>query len=1296
MEKVTGADGSALGAVSSPISTSAVAPRGRTAPYPLSPGQRRLWFMEQLSPGLSIHNEAEAVRLFGELDLEAIQNALNLIVGRHEVLRTTIHLMDNEPMAVVHDTWPIHLKQIDVSAMPSSERQAEVSRLLLEVPSLLFHLEREPGIRVTVLSLGAREHVFILTMHHIVSDWVSIGIFWRELAALYRSFFLGEMATLPPLAIQYGDYAVSRAKQTEATFARQLSFWEQNLQRAPRLLELPADRTRPPMPSFRGARRRLFLTPTLTEALRNLSQQTATTLFGVFAAALNTLLHRYTGNEDILVGIPVPDRDTKELQSVIGFLLHTHVLRTELSGDMTFRDLLVRIQNRILKLHIHRAVPFDHIVRRLQPERSLSYSPLFQVMLNWRSRDQLPSFIGLEKLKARPDFAENGASKFDFTLYVTDCGDELWLEMEYSTDLFDEDRIVRMLGHYQTLLEAVACDPDRCLMELPLLPTAERQSVLEDWNQTTITYPKGRLLCELIENQVERSPDALAVIFENEHLTFRELSDRANAVAQILQKLGVGPNVLVGICVERSLEMLVGLLAILKAGGAYVPLDPAYPSDRLTFMLEDCQPLVLLTQTKLRTRLPTHGSQLVFLDIPLAELPAGVDRVLNRCGRDPGDLAYLIYTSGSTGRPKGVRVSNQALVNFLCAMQREPGMDSEDTLLAVTTLSFDIAGLELFLPLISGARIVIASREAAADGVQLSTLMSHHRITMMQATPATWRLLLDAGWKGSPELTILCGGEAWPPALADRLLPRCKALWNMYGPTETTIWSSVTRVESGKAVLIGFPIANTTFYILDRHQMPVPVGVPGELYIGGASLAQGYHNRAELTKQRFVNDPFSDDPRARLYRTGDLVRRILDGKIEFLGRMDNQTKIRGFRIELGEIETCLKHHPHIDQCIVVALEKTDGDKRLAAYMVLSGTRSDFSASELRNFLKQKLPEYMVPATYVRLESLPLTPNGKIDRNALPVPDQLVARDPREKIVSPRNQIELGLVKIWEKLLDLKVESVRDNFFDLGGHSLLAVRLFAEIEKDFKVRLPIAALFEAPTIEDLGHILNSEVVFPRWCPLVPIQRSGRRPPFFCFHGAGGTVLIYRKLSQYLGSNQPFYGLQAQGLDGRSRLLTTIEEMAALYVTEIRRIQPHGPYFLGGYCMGGSIAYEAAQQFKDAGEDVALLALFDTANWHEVRFGSWNKISDIIQRLIFHAAALFEVDAKGKHNFLAEKVQELRNRIPVWRGQMLTQFATERSLTKPSMLPAHIWRTNHQGVAQLCPQTLSWCDHRFSAD
>ena len=689
---------------------------------------------------------------------------------------------------------------------------------------------------------------------------------------------------------------------------------------------------------------------------------------------------------------------------------------------------------------------------------------------------------------------------------------------------------------------------------------------------------------------MRRTPDATAVVFEDKDLTYRELNRRANQLAHHLMKLGVGPDVLVGMCVERSIEMVVGLLGILKAGGAYVPLDPAYPPERLSFMLEDAEVSVLLTQNRLVEGLPKNGARVVCLDNDWHEIAKeGAENPASKV--EPENLAYVIYTSGSTGKPKGVQIPHRAVVNFLTSMSQKPGMTGADRLLAVTTLSFDIAGLEIYLPLSLGACLEIVSREVSSDGSQLLSKLASSGATVMQATPATWRMLLEAGWEGDHRLKVLCGGEAVSRKLADELLQKTGSLWNMYGPTETTIWSTTSKVEPGHgAVPIGKPIANTQIFILDKVLQPTPIGVAGELHIGGEGLARGYLKRPELTAEKFVGDPFGQEPEGRLYKTGDLVRYLPNGEIEFLERIDHQTKIRGFRIELGEIEAVLRQHPAVAETVVVVREDAPGDQRLTAYLVpTQGSAPTVGA--LRDLLKEKLPEYMVPSAFVTLSVMPLTPNGKVNRRALPPPEQLDLA-PKENFAPSKGVLESQLIKIWESVLRVRPIGVQHNFFELGGHSLLAVRIMQRVEQTCGKALPIATFFQAPTIEQLAVILRQKGWSPPWSSLVPIQTGGAKPPLFCVHGAGGAVIRFYDLARYLGPDQPVYGLQAQSLAEKDSFHTRVEDMAADYIDELRSVQPEGPYFLGGYSFGGIVALEMAQQLVAQGQVAPLVVLFDT--------------------------------------------------------------------------------------------------------
>jgi amino acid adenylation domain-containing protein len=1154
-------------------------------PCPLSFSQQRLWFLHQFDSGSPVYNITRAIQLKGDLNREALREALNTVVARHEVLRTTIREVEGTPVQVVSDSASLPLPVFDLVEKREANRAEEIRRFLQNQAQEPFDLSSDLMLRAALLYVAENEHVLLLATHHIASDGWSSGLLLREIATIYGALCQGCSSPLSELPIQYADFAVwQRSTLQGDTLDSQLAYWKQQLQGLPEVLVLPSDHPRPSILSFHGSRQPIRLDPELTTALRKLSQREGVTLFMTLLMAFKVLMLRYSGETDIVVGVPVANRTQPELENLIGFFVNNLVLRTNLAGDPTVRDLLGRVREVALGAYSHQEVPFEKLVEELRPERNLSHTPLFQVMFGFQNARR--EAIELPGIIMTPLAVESGTAKFDLFLSLVEEAGFIHGALEYSTDLFEQGTAVRMIGHYQTLLEGICAGLEKPLSRLPLLTEKEKVQLLSEWNRTRNEKSQPSCIHRMFELQVENSPEATALIFEGQQLTYRELNARANQLAHYLRKIGVSREVLVAISMERSIDMVIAVLGVLKAGGAYVPLDPNYPADRLLYMIQDAGVAVLLTQQKLLETLPRHDAKLVCLDTEL-------NRISKESRANPGDLtepenlAYVIYTSGSTGRPKGVQILHSAVVNFLQAMRKEPGMTANDVLAAVTTLSFDIAGLELFLPLTCGARVVIASAVEAADGDRLLKLLSRCGATVMQATPATWRLLLEAGWHGE-KLKVLCGGEALPQELAAQLLNRALSVWNMYGPTETTIWSAITRVEPGKVISLGCPIDNTRIYILDSQLNPVPVGVPGELCIGGAGVARGYINRPDLVAEKFIPDCFGDEPGGRLYRTGDLARYHDDGKIEYLGRIDNQVKIRGFRIELGEIEAVLTQHPGIDQAVVVDREIA-GDKRLFGYVVPKHQQSP-AASELKDLLRGKLPAYMIPSDIVFLETLPLTLNGKVDRRALLVPNG-IGLDPGSTWVAPRDVVELELTKIWAKVLNTQSFGVTDNFFDLGGHSLLAVRLFALIEQKFEKKLPLATLFEAPTIEYLARLLRRKNWSPSWSSLVPIQPHGSKPGFFCVHAHGGNVLNFNDLARHLGSDQPFYGLQAQGLDGSGPRHTSVEEMAAHYIQEIHEVQPHGPYFLGGYCFGGKVAFEMAQQLRGQGEEVALVALID---------------------------------------------------------------------------------------------------------
>ena len=909
-----------------------------TRSFPLSFAQLRLWFLDAFEPNSSVYNMPHALRLHGPLRPQTLQQALEIMAARHETLRTTFVAVEGEPRQVIAEKGEVAIPLIDLQALGHDEREAETLRLSNEEAHYPFDLAHGPLLRISLLRLGREEHILLLTLHHIISDAWSSSIFMREFFILLASLAQGVAATLPELPVQYADFAQWQRQRLQGhTLEAQLSYWKNKLTDVP-MLQLPTDRPRPSVQTFRGAAESLSLNEELATALHAFSRQEDVTLFMLLLAAFKVLLCRYSGQQDMAVGSLIANRTRAEIEGLIGFFVNTLVLRTDMTGNLSFRDLLRREREVCLEAYANQDLPFEQLVDALQPERNLSYSPLFQVMCTLQNKSNTSSslFSPLEQAGLDISFLETGTAttKFDLSLFLSESRHGLHMEVEYNTDLFEPATIQRMLTHFRNLLQGIVEHPDYKITNLPLLTAAERQKLLAAWNNTRTDYPHNRCLHQLIEEQVERTPDAIAVVFEELSLTYRDLNSRANQLAHYLHhQYAVGPETRIGLALDRSLSMMVGLLGILKAGASYVPLDPEYPQERLAYVLEDARIPVLVTLATLQEQLPEHRAEVIYLDSDwkhIAKEPTHVpcSSVVAENG------AYTIYTSGSTGKPKGVQITHQTLVNFLYSMRTQPGLSRYDTLLAVTSISFDIAGLELFLPLLVGAKILIASREVARDGEQLVRLLSNSGANAMQATPTTWRLLLEVGWQGNRALRILCGGEALPPELARQLLEKGAALWNMYGPTETTIWSTLCHVTSIEGTVpLGAPIANTSIYILDTEGEPVPIGVTGDLYIGGDGLSRGYLYRPDATAERFLPDPFSTAPGTRLYKTGDLARYRADGRLEFLGRNDSQVKIHGYRIELQEIEAILEKHPNVRESVVLAREDTPDEKRLVAYIV---------------------------------------------------------------------------------------------------------------------------------------------------------------------------------------------------------------------------------------------------------------------------------------------------------------------------------------------------------------------------
>ncbi|OYE01727.1 non-ribosomal peptide synthetase [Nostoc sp. 'Peltigera membranacea cyanobiont' 232] len=1150
---------------------------------PLSWAQERLWFLHQLEGESSTYTMPFAMRLVGDLNVKALSEALEELVQRHEVLRTRFEIKDDLPVQAIAPNITITLPVVDLQNEPDSEKLVE--QLALQESKKPFNLATGPVLRVNLWQVAQQEYILLLAIHHIAGDGWSMGVLIRELSAYYRGISTGSSVSLPELPVQYADFAVwQRQWLTDKVLERQLSYWKQHLTGAPPLLELPTDRPRPAIQTFRGGTERFQLDSKVTDQLRKLSQESGSTLFMTLLAGFVVLLSRYSGQTDLVVGSPIANRNRREIEGLIGFFVNTLALRFDLSAQPTFEALLAQARQVTQDAYEHQDLPFEMLVKELQQERNLDRNPLVQVMFALQNAPTSAWDLPGLKVEDLPWWFES--VRVDLEVHLWEKASDIECVVCYNKDLFDAATIARMMQHFANLLEAIVTNPQQPVALLPLLTNQERHQLLVEWNDSFVDYPQDLCIHQLFEEQVQLTPDAVAVVFEKEQLTYYDLNCRANQLAHYLQSLGVGADVLVGLCVERSLLMAISLLAILKAGGAYVPLDPEYPSDRLSFMLEDTQVPVLLTQQHLVDKLPQNQAKLVFIDDIWSEISQKNQDNLS-IGVTASDLANVIYTSGSTGQPKGVMVEHKGLYNLAQSQIQAFGVHSDSRVLQFASLSFDACISEILMSLGSGATLYLGTKDSIMPGTPLIERLHDYAITHITLPPSALAVLPT---EELPKLqTIIVAGEASSAELIKKWSVG-RNFFNAYGPTEASVCATVAKCNSeDEKITIGRPIANTQIYILDSHEKPVPIGVPGELHIGGAGLARGYLNRLSLTQEKFIDNPFSDEAHSRLYKTGDLARYLPDGNIEYLGRIDNQVKIRGFRIELGEIEAVLSQHPSVHSAIAIVRVDTPGEQRLVAYIV---PQKDFvpTISELRQFLKTKLPPYMVPNAIVILESLPLTPNGKIDRRALPAPE--LARQVLDKFAAPRNPIEEKLALIWAEVLKVEQVGIHNNFFELGGHSLLAVRLMSRIQQQFRKNLPLTTLFQNGTVEQLATVLRQETISQTKSPLIPIQPTGSKPPLFCIHPIGGNVLCYADLARNLGFEQPVYGLQALGLNEQEEPLTSIEDMAAAYIEAIQAIQPTGPYYLGGWSMGGIIAFEMAQQLLAKGYEVALLALIDS--------------------------------------------------------------------------------------------------------
>ncbi len=1225
----------------------AIKPRAAGSRTPISAEQHRIWLHTAMDPEVPIYNEAITIHRCGDFDLAALEAAFNEILDRHEAWRTSFKMEDGELLQIDHPGLKVKLEVTDLTHLPQEERAAEAYRLTAEIAEQPFDLKTAPLFRATVYRMAPDDHWLQLNLHHIIFDGVSLyRTFVPELAELYDAIVTKRRSRLAAPTLQYGDYSVWREQQVkDPLLAKPLEYWRSVLSGELPVLRLPLDRPRPAVMSHRGAMEGFTFPQELVTSLRTMSRNHGVTLYMTLLAGLKTLFFRYSGQEDVIVGGLADGRRRPEFEGLMGYFLDTFAIRTRPRADVPFTEYLAEVRNSVLGALAAAEVPFSTVLRSIAPYRDHSVHPIFQTFLS--VQPQAEAFPEGWEISKTPIAVT--AAKFDLYIEVEERPDQTKVRLMYSTDLFDAPTVQRIGDHWMTILSAAAEAPETLLGDLPVLTPAEETLMLHMWNQQERPFPADTLH-SLVRDQVRRTPSAPAVEFEGNRWSYAELEETVELLAGHLRKAGARRGTLVAVCLERSQFLPASLLAILRTGAAYLPLDPGTPRARRLLCMEDAAPVVLLTQRSLRDDLPAGDATVLLLEEAIEEgsLPDdGGDPVVN----DLGDAAYVIHTSGSTGRPKAVEISHRALVNLLVTMADKPGFTAGDTLLAVTTISFDIAGLELFLPLLTGGRVVIASRAVALDPYLLTEAIEESACTVLQATPATWRGLLATGWDGRQGLRVLCGGEAMPRELANSLLALDMEVWNVYGPTETTIWSTVHRVSHGTGPIpVGRPIANTTTYILDARQRAVPIGVPGELYIGGTGLANCYRDQPALTAEKFVYPALASG--ARLYRTGDYAVYRADGRIEVQGRADNQVKVRGYRIELEDVESSLAAHPRVAAAVAKVWPDPSGGNRLSAYLVgKQGPPPD--AAEMREFLKTRMPDYMIPSDVIALDAMPLTSNGKMDRKALVSP---VFGEKRAVTAAPSTETELKLATIWTDLLGVASVGVTDNFFDLGGHSLLVARLQQRIAVDFEKKVAMAAIFHAPTISGQAALLQERDHTIDRSRLLPLQPNGARAPLFWLQ----PPPLINNLAASLGKDQPLLGVTIT-LGDLEQLgpEPNFEELARCFTRTIQKAQPTGPYYLGGLCTSGILAYEVAAQLTAAGETVALMAMLDAEN--PVFYRRLDTLAVEMDKLRFYGRRALR--KRGSQMFMRHMRSRLRRLV-----RLEEAAATEMSAIESALLAA----------------------------
>ena len=1136
------------------------------------------------------YNESFSLLLTGLFNTKAMLKALQDLMALHQSLRMAFSA-DGRNICIYKDLL-LDIDCKDLSSKSSDEQQNFITDYNKQDVLKPFDLVKGPLFKTSLLKLSEHEYHLTFVAHHIVCDGWSIGIMMQDLSKLYSAYAKDEPVHLEPAPL-FTDYALHELVLTESDAYKETErYWLKQFEGSNHLLNLPTDYTRPALRTFKSHREDLVMDGDLTNRVKQLGRSTGSSFVTTLLAAFEVYLQQLTGQDEIILALPAAGQPATDNYRLVGHCVNLLALRSYPKGDISFKDYLKQRRTAILDAYEHQLYAFGSLLKKLAIPRDPSRVPLVPVMFNIdMGLDDDVAFYGLQhKLISNPREYEN----FEIFLNIAGKDESPTLEWSYNTQLFKASTIKKIMDGFEFLLHELVEHPDVLIGNIQVQNADELIKQLSGWNDTACAYPNNTPLHQLISNKAKEIPGKTAITFGEQKITYKTLNEQANQLAAILIKNNVKKGDNVAFAIDRSAEMLVTLLAIMKTGATYIPLDPQFPLNRINYMLEDSQAVVLLTSQKYKGQYQSNAAELILEDewLMLKDYPV-LDPEIRVSGQD---LVYILYTSGSTGMPKGVQIAHHNLVNFLYSMQKQPGMNGDDKLLAVTTISFDIAGLELFLPLLTGAEVIIADSYSSKDGRTLMDIIRKEKVTMMQATPYTWRIMLESGWDKSTSIKVICGGEALPIELAGRLLYCTSSLWNVYGPTETTIWSTVKEVTAAdKIISIGKPIDNTSVYILDKFLKPLAPGIAGEIYIGGEGVAKGYLNRPELTAEKFVNDPFAKASDAKMYNTGDLGKFLENGEIECLGRVDAQVKIRGYRIETGEIEFQLVKGSNIKEAVVIARADQQGVDKLVAFVVVDyDERLSDQIAQIQSWkesLRKSVPDYMVPDNFFIVQAMPLTPNGKIDKKALakhaaPLTEEV------NKYAAPETDTEKLVAGIWAEFLGIEKIGIYDNFFELGGHSLIAVQVMTRIEGETGIRLPLASLFVSSTIEKLSKLLEKGVKSITWDSLVPIKPGGSKMPMYMVHGAGLNVLLFNTLAMNMSPDQPVYGLQAKGLNGIEEPLNNIEDIAAHYIAAIRQQNPDGPYALAGYSFGGIIAWEMAKQLLQMGKEVKMLAMFDT--------------------------------------------------------------------------------------------------------